>query len=230
MAGRIITNVRLDEIEFDMEIYPRVGYNWQTGYDYSQSILSGVKFPPITLALFRGKKYLIDGKHRLEAHKIVKKKAIKAEVFTGWSKEKMFEESVRRNIAHGKVLSPYEKRLIALKLKKLKYPSFKIGKLLNIPETKLEKFVAQRLINSITGEVISESIVKSAIKHSAGKEYSPSDFQKIESGQGGFYSRNQIVMLDELIELLEANLIDMENKEVLSRMNRLSKLLQTITI
>jgi len=230
MARRIITKVSIGEVVFDETIYPRVGYNWQTGYDYSQSIVSGAKLPPITLALYRGKKYLIDGKHRLEAHKILKKKTISAEIFTGWSKERMFEESITRNIAHGKVLSPFEKRRIALKLKQMKYSSFKIGKLLNIPETKLEKFIAQRLINSITGEVISESIIKSAIKHSAGNTYNESDFAKIQEDQQGFYSRDQIQMLDELIEIIEGGLIDFNKKGISERIARLSELLQAITI
>ena len=138
----------------------------------------------------------------------------------------MFEESVTRNIAHGKSLSPFEKRRIALKLKQMKYPSHKIGKLLNIPEKVLERFVAQRLINSITGEVISESIIKSAIKHSAGETYSDEDFEKIQSNQKGFYSGNQIAMLDELIEMFENELIDLNNKEVVIRIEKLSELLQ----
>lgn len=226
MERRISKAVLLSEITFDEELYPRNGYNWQTGYDYAQSLLAGATFPPITLALYKGKKYLIDGKHRLEAHKLNKQAMIKAEIYSGWSFNKMFEEAIRRNIAHGRVLSPYEKRVIAHKLFKMKYANSKVSSLLNIPENKLEHFVAQRLINSITGKVITETIVKSPLQHKAGTSVSEADRAMIEHVQEGMYSRNQGRILDEIIRLFEEQLIDLTDKNIVSKVAQLKELLQ----
>ncbi len=226
MERRIVGEVAISDIEFNEDLYPRTGYNWLTGYDYSESIKSGANFPIITLAIYKDKKYLIDGKHRIEANKILKNKTIKAEVFTGWSWEKMFEESVTRNITHGKVLSPYEKRRIALKLKQMKYPEAKIGKLLNIPVERLEKFVAHRLINTLTGEVISESIVKSPLKHIAGQTLEDSHYTQINENQNKVYSKSQLTMFDEIIQLFENNLIDFNDKAINERVQKIQQLIE----
>ena len=127
MARKIISKVKLAEIYFDEDSYPRTQPSWQTSYIYSQNMLAGSKFPPITLALLNGKKYLVDGKHRYEAHRILKKKSISAEIFTGWNKRKIYEEAVKRNVAHGQSLSPYEKRKIILKLRSMKYSNMDIA-------------------------------------------------------------------------------------------------------
>ena len=94
MARAIKGKVKLNEIVFDEELYPRSMYNWQTGYDYSQSMKVGAKFPDIILALYKGKKYLVDGKHRIEATKLLKKDSISAIVHTGWNRERIYKEAV----------------------------------------------------------------------------------------------------------------------------------------
>ena len=91
MGREIKSEVKLNEVFFDEELYPRSKYSWQTAYDYAQSMRVGAKFPPIILALFNNKKYLVDGKHRIEALKLLKKESVKAIVHTGWSKEKIFK-------------------------------------------------------------------------------------------------------------------------------------------
>jgi len=217
MERKVRQKVDLNKIVFDEELYPRALYNWQTAYDYSMSMKTGVKFPPITLAILNGKMVLVDGKHRLEALKLLKEKKVEAEVFTGWDRKKIFEEAVRRNIAHGRILSPYEKRRIALKLRGMKYKDSAICDIIQVPEDKIENFVAQRLTNSLTGE----TIVKSEIKHLAGQNYD----QEIELTQKAMYSRSQVSILNEVVRLLEKNLFDLENKQVQKLLNKLKNLI-----
>ncbi len=221
MARKINCSVPLKEIHLNEEVYPRVGYNWQTGYDYSQSMKTGAKFPPITLAVYNGKKIIVDGKHRYEAHKICKKKVIKAEVYVGWTLKKIFEEAIKRNIAHGRVLSPYEKRSIALKLRAMKFKDNEISQLIQVPGDKLQSFVGQRLINTMNGEVI----VKSEIKHLAGRNFNEEDFATISGNQASMYANSQVDLLDEIINLLQGGLLDKEDSEIQSRLKKLKTLL-----
>ena len=108
MGRAIKQKVLIEEIFFDEDLYPRTQCNWQTSYDYSQSMKTGSKFPDIVLAVFNNRKYLVDGKHRIEACKLLKIKSIKAIIYTGWNKKKIFEEAIKYNITHGRDVSHYE--------------------------------------------------------------------------------------------------------------------------
>ena len=237
MGREIKSKVLISEIVFDEELYPRSMYNWQTAYDYSQSMKVGAKFPDIVLAFFNGKKYLVDGKHRMEAYKLLKIKKIPAIVYTGWNKEKIFKEAVKFNITHGRGLSPYEKRRIALKLMELNSSQKEISKLIQVPLDKLEKFVGNRLVNSITGEEmtldkteamareIGKVILKSGIKHFAGTTLTEEELKELESNQKDFYMTSQVSLLKTLINILENNLLDKENKQVTQLIFKLKELL-----
>lgn len=217
MERKIKQEVEISEVIFDEEVYPRSSFQWQTSYDYAQSMLTGAKFPPITLAVIGRLKVLVDGKHRLEALKQLKETKVDAEIFTGWSKKKVFEEAVKRNISHGRVLSPFEKRRIALKFREMDYTDSKICEIIQVPQDKLENFVAQRLINAITGE----EILKSEIKHLAGT----STEEDIEKTQETLRGKSQLILLREIVHLLENNLMDTENKNVAKLLLRLKELL-----
>lgn len=220
MAGRKV-NILIKDVHFDEELYPRSGYNWQTGYDYSQSMNTGAIFPRIILALLNKKYYLVDGKHRLEATKILHRKSINALVYTGWNKRKIFEQAIQCNISHGRVLSPYEKRMIALKLRKMKYGNANISKMLQIPTGKLEKFVANRIINTITGE----EIVKSGLKNLAGQQMTELRMEQINNSQKPMYISSQLSLLEQLTEILEKGMLDTGNEDVMRLIEDLKSLL-----
>jgi len=225
MERRIVSEIPIKEISFNEDVYPRVGYNWQTGYDYAQSMRTGAKFPLITLALFKGTKILVDGKHRLEAYKLLKVNKVKAEVFTGWGLNKIFEEAIKRNIAHGRGLSPFEKRRIALKLREMDFADNKISAIIQVPMDKLEGFVAQRLVNSITGETIKQVIVKSELKHLAGKDYKFSETNEIEQIQTPMYANNQLDLIEQVISLIENNLLNIKDQKIKERFNYLKSII-----
>ena len=228
MGRKITRKVPLAQVYFDEEFYPRAQPSWQTAYIYSQNMLSGSKFPPITLALFNGKMYLVDGKHRYEAHKRLKKKVIAAEIFSGWSKRKIFEEAITRNVAHGQVLSPYEKRKLILRLREMKYKDKHISKLINVPQDKLVTFVGERLVSSTTGTVIIDTIVKSAFKHKAGGQYSVHEIEQMESVSGQTSTHSQVYLFNQVNQLLENNLVDIDNKKVYELLLSIKGYLQNI--
>lgn len=217
MERKINQKVAIEEIYIDEELYPRSSVYWQTYFKYQQSMLAGAKFPRIVLAVYNGKKYLVDGRHRTEAMKLNKETHIEAEVHTGWNKKKIFEEAIRLNVAHGQQLSPYDKRRLALKLRVMKYPDSKISKLVQIPLEKVEDFVAERLVNTLTGDVI----VKSEIKHLAGTKVE----HNVEDMQKQLKVENQQRLLKELIFLLEKKLMDSSNEKINELLNKVRILL-----
>lgn len=221
-----LKNIEISKIKFDEEIYPRSQVVWQVAYDYAESMKTGSKFPPIVLALHRRRLILCDGMHRIEAHKLRKKRTIKAEIHTGWSYQRIFEEAIRRNIQHGKALSPYEKRRIALKLRHMRYNLKEVSKLIQVPLDKLEDFIGQRMISSITGKTLVERefIVKKPLKHLAGQKFKRRDFEAIKEAQKG-HVRDQIGLLKDLISLLKNGLLDTSNKRVSELLEELKLLI-----
>jgi hypothetical protein len=218
MERKVNKTINLDEVFFDEELYPRSSVYWQVSFAYSEEMKAGAKFPPIVLALYKKKLYLVDGKHRIDAHTLLKKKTIEAEIYTGWNKNKIFEEAIKRNITHGRVLSPFEKRKLVLKLRGMKYGDQAISDLIQVPLERLENFIAQRLINTLTGA----EIVKTEISHVVDKGFSGEDISNI---QKEMYSKSQVSLLKEVVTLLENNLLDLENKEVQILTQKLRQLL-----
>lgn len=219
MEKKVIQDVEIDKIVLDEELYPRSNYFWQTAYTYSESAKAGAKFPPIVLAIDNGRMVLVDGRHRIEAYKLLKKTKITAEIFTGWNREKIFEESVRRNISHGLTLSPYDKRRAILKLRAMNYKDDDISKIVQVKFDHIEKFVGQRLTNTLTGDVIA----KSEIKHLAGTTYAGD----LEKDQKSMYS-NQNRMLKELILLFEKNLVNLDDELTTKLISKLKEILNNL--
>lgn len=225
MERKIKATVDIDEIVFDKEIYPRNEPFWMYYYEYAQAMKTGSKFPPIVLAKHNNKLYLIDGKHRIEANKLLKNKKIEAEVYIGWSRERMFEESIKLNISHGKPLSPFDKRKIALKLKDLKYPDIKISQIIKVPLANLQKFTSQKLVSSTTGKTLIEVPLKSSLKHLAGQHMDIEDIGNINNSQQIMKSQ-QIRLLNELIRIIEDDLLDINNKSISEAIKTLKDLLE----
>lgn len=225
MARRLTQDVKISDVKLIQELYPREGHNWQTAYIYSEEIKSGSQFPIITLAQLDNELVLVDGKHRIEAYKLLKRDTIKAEIFIGWSRNQIFEESIRRNITHGQKLSPFDKRKIALRLKIMNYNPNEISQLIQVPLDKLSTFIGQSLVNSLTGDKIVETIVKREFQHLAGKTFNQEEINNIESSQSQLHGDSVLVMLHTLINLAEQKLINLDNPNIVKALVQLKSLI-----
>jgi DNA methylase len=110
--GRMNTSMtlHLEVIEFVKELYPRLREDEATIERYRLAL---DRLPPITIA--RGC-ILVDGFHRLQAHKREGKATIQAEDLGDLSDTEIFNESIRRNATHGHQLSAKDKQHLAGKL------------------------------------------------------------------------------------------------------------------
>jgi hypothetical protein len=233
--GRIIKGkIPIDKITIDNDLYPRVGTFWQSIYKYSENMKAGSKFPPVVLAKFKGQNVLVDGRHRIEANKILKNDSIDSELHIGWDRKKIFEESIKRNISHGLSLSPYEIRKLVLKLRVMKFKDSDISGIVRVPLGKLEKFVAKSAVSAITGKpigggsVTEQIIVKTPLRHLAGDECSVEQVQIIEQSQDSLAAKTQISLLEQVVVLMENNLIDSGNQKVQILIDRIKELIKKI--
>ena len=210
--------LKTKQVIFDEEVYPRNKFNWLVAHNYANAMQSGSVFPPIIVASYERKFILVDGKHRLEAHKNNKEEHISAEVLKGLNYDEIYVEAVKRNTEHGYQLSPQEKRKIVVRLQDLHYEPAQISEITKVPMEKLERFVGQTLINSLTGKVV----VKAPLKHLAGTTV---QFD-VENMQEPLNTRSQLEMINNLIILIENNVIDVSNVEIVKRLEVLKSLLQ----
>ncbi|MDD5338155.1 MAG: DNA methyltransferase [Dehalococcoidales bacterium] len=105
--------VKIDDIKVIQEFYPRESLDNELVNTYRHSI---GQLPPITLSKDL---VLIDGYHRLVAHRIEGIAEIDVEEpFLDLTGDALYIEGIRRNAFHGKQLSMAEKRIAARRLHK----------------------------------------------------------------------------------------------------------------
>lgn len=106
-----MTEIKLDEVVFDREIYPRAEWSQATVNRYAEAIEAGDQFPPIVLE--RATNRLLDGLHRLKAHSQALRTTIEA-VFVDVPDgvpPKLYAASF--SVKHGDRIKGDELRLIA---------------------------------------------------------------------------------------------------------------------
>lgn len=93
------------------EILPREGLNKEVLSRYAETIhenLRDIPFPPITVTPVKDKYLLLDGLHRLEAHRITDREKIKAVIVECKDEAQMIEKALVANLKHGLRLSKEE--------------------------------------------------------------------------------------------------------------------------
>jgi hypothetical protein len=187
--------LKISELEFDNEIYPRNEVNWLTAYSYSQAMRAGDVFPPIRVGLFKRKKYVVDGWHRVEAKRLLKDEYVEAIVKRYDSLKDMFVDAVKFNITHGRPLSVQEKVRLIHKLEEFKLDLAEISRIVRIPIDKIESF-KMRVVYGPNGKpVYLKSVVAKA---------DVSEDVKVRVDQDKLSVRDAYGLLSQLAELLES--------------------------
>lgn len=219
----------IGEIKEELELYPRHVENkdnwvdWRTKYRYSEAMKAGAIFPPIKVAFFKGSYYLIDGKHRIEAYKICKVDTVETIVLKVKSKDEIFEEAVKSNITHGRSLSIQSKVEVILKFKNMDFTDQKISEIMNIPTSKINSFVADRVVSSVNGE---EYVLKTPLKSLAGSIVGDSILEK----QAHLPGRTPMQIINDLLIILESDVIEPNNVQMLNKLKKIRKLIQQLVL
>lgn len=143
--------VKIKDLKFDKDIYPRMAPNWQTSWIYAEQMKAGATFPAINVGEFRNHLYIVDGVHRVKAHQIRKEDFIQAIVQKYASKKEMFIDAVKLNNHHGQRLSTYDKVRIIQKLEEFKLPIDEISRITMVSTDKMGLFQS-RVTTSPSGQ------------------------------------------------------------------------------
>ena len=105
-----IRNIPISDVKISEHLYPRIAHDPKLVENYATVI---DKLPPIEI----NQNYkLIDGKHRLLAHRTVKHDTIEAIITETESDAELLKLAVKRNASHGMQLNAKDKKSIALKM------------------------------------------------------------------------------------------------------------------
>lgn len=126
-----IQKLKIDDIKYLKELYPRFEADNYTINQYRQSI---EMLPPILVAR---NNVLVDGYHRLLAYKLEGKKEIDVEFFDSQDEKEILIEAIRRNSVHGRQLRMEEKGKLAPRLYKMGISIEKIKDILAVCERKI---------------------------------------------------------------------------------------------
>ena len=211
------TLMKISDLIVDSELYPRIKSGWLTAYQYAQAMKANSIFPPIVVGIFEGKKYVVDGVHRIEAKKLLKEEYIDAIVKKYENEKEMFVDAVRLNSTHGRQLSVQEKVRIIDKLKNMQFELQEISELVKVPIDKIS-LLQQRIIIGPKGE----SIYLKSVLSNAG--VGTETLQKVD--QTSFSVANVTALLSQLIELLESGFYSIEEASIKEMTIHLFQLLQ----
>jgi len=213
-----------DQIVFLKEFYPRDNPDWMNTAIITSALRSGAKLPPIIVALRSGQYVLVDGYHRLQAYKAIKQENVQCQVLKGLSDKQIFLEAVQRNTIHGHSLGTKEKAIAINKLSKMGFSSEIISRATNIPVSNLQKFVADRLVSTVSGKVI----VKAPLKYMVSGSLERSVKQDLELLQPSISDRSQTQIVDNLFLLVNEGLIDRKDKKLMMKLEALYMVLRTL--
>jgi len=207
--------LKISDLILDSDLYPRMKTGWLTAYQYAQAMRAKSNFPPINVGVYQGKKYVIDGWHRIEAKKMLKEEYIDAIVIKYNTTREMFLESVKLNSTHGRQLSVQEKVRIISKLKEMHFKMEEISEIIKIPLDKIGILEA-RTITGPKGEPI---YVKSVLVGA--------DEDMLQNvNQSSFNVASVTALLTQMIELLESGVYSIEKPQIKELTVHLYKLLQ----
>lgn len=209
--------VKISDLVFDQEIYPRIRDQWQTAWRYAQSMKAGSEFPRILVGAFEDKLFIVDGVHRVNAKKLLKEEYIEANVKKYESKNDMFVDAVKCNIVHGRQLSSQERTRIITKLEDMEFSLQEISEIVKVPTDKIEKFKARIIIGPNGKPIFQKSVVA---------KIDADEKDKLSVDMAKFNVRSVHELLRQLIELLENNVFPLDDDEVKELTVKLYDLLQ----
>jgi len=197
--------VKIGDLIFDKDLYPRMKVGWLTAYQYAQAMKAGSIFPPILVGKCEGKLYVVDGWHRVKAKEILGEEFIQATIKEYTSERDIFLDAIKANVAHGRPLSVQEKVRLINKLEEMNFTREQISEIVFVPADMVEKLRVRTIIGPNGKPIYLKSVVAKSMTDST--EASEVDMDK-------FSVRTVKDLLSQMIALLEAGIYPLEDEDV----------------
>jgi hypothetical protein len=200
--------IKIVDIVIDEELYPRKQDVWLVAFQYSQAMKAGAVFPPIVLGEYKKKLYLIDGRHRIDANKLLEHEIVEAVVNKYIDKKTMFVDAIKFNNIHGKALTVADKTKIFGTLRNWKFPDLTISTLLNTPIDNFNVFITR-----LVGPEGKQQTIRTPVVDELGKNITEQEAYIIATGsdQKKFVNRTAKQSLLNAIGMFENNLVSLDD-------------------
>jgi len=129
---------KIADLVFDWNLYPRKEVDHKNVVkNYARALKAGCVFPPVKVALFHGKKIIVDGVHRISSRKLLNIDYVDCVVLPFDSEAELFAEAVRLNSTHGKSFSVEELNANIKRLQKYNFDVKEIMALAHVPASEI---------------------------------------------------------------------------------------------
>lgn len=221
MEGNIMKTriMKIKDIKIKKEVYPRHTEEWIRTIRYAEAIEAGAKLPPIDIVKYQGVYVLIDGFHRIQAHKRIQEKFISANIHKDLTEKEIFIMALKLNLKHGIPLTTYDRANAIIKLRKYGISNIKISEIFEVKVERLKQFAAKKIAYTTSGEEI-------ALKGSVSAEYAGRTITKnLSDAQLKLLGDSPHSLIKTLITLLEHDSLDTTNAHLMGQLKKLRKLI-----
>lgn len=210
--------MKVAELILDFGIYPRNNVDDFNVRNLCDALAAGIELPPVIID--KKSKRTIDGFHRCRA--AIRHGGEDAEISViekSYASEKeMFLDAMRYNASHGAKLDPCDRTHCAIVAERLGINPELVAGALNMPVDKLAK-LSGKIGHTRGGESI-------ALKNTVSKRFAGRSLNKRQvEANTKLSGMQQVFYANQLIELLEAEMLDTEDENLIERLRVLNGLL-----
>jgi transcriptional regulator with XRE-family HTH domain len=141
--------IPIGDVVWSPDVYPRAKYNTSTIERYADALEAGDDFPPLVLE--EGTNVLLDGKHRLEAHK-------KAERATVMVEHRKVPDGMTAKYFAATLSARHGDRMSNGDLKTLAREEFEVDPAMNVSEWGRRLGVAQQTVQGWVGDIVNRGL------------------------------------------------------------------------
>jgi len=189
--------LKIGDLVFEDDLYPRTSVWWGTVYRYSEEMKAGSKFPPIIVGKVQGRLYVVDGWHRCQALLRNGEEYVNAIVVEYTDFKALFVDAVILNSSHGRQFTSTDKVRVISKLEDFKIDIAEISGLVKVPMDNIGRYQS-RIVRGPKGTVILKSIIAKQVE----KGTLTVD-EAVLISQHSFVNSGVMELLIQLIDLIE---------------------------
>ena len=215
--------LKVSELILDFNLYPRSQVDGNHVRYMLEAQEAGATFPPIMID--QKSKRIVDGFHRATMFKRIGDDHLVEVVERRYKDEgEMFADAMRLNAHHGRNLTRFDRTHCILRGLELGMDLEVIASALSMTVDSVGELKADRVGEMKVGGKTIEIPLKRTIRHMAGHKMSQRQ-QEANARLGGM---NQLFYVNQILELIDADLIDKENSKLMEGLERLFEALKGV--
>lgn len=214
--------IKLSELVLDFSVYPRADVDSQHVSYLREAEDAGCQLPPVVID--RATKRVIDGFHRVKMWRSKysdSDPSVEVIAKSYESEKDVLLDAIRYNANHGRTLTRYDRTHCILLGEKLHVPQDELASALSMTVERIGILKSERVGTLHVGKTNEAIALKRTIRHMSGQRLTKHQ-SEVNDRLGGM---NQSFYANQLIMLIEADLLDVNDDSLLESLGKLHRLL-----